>query len=99
MTPIVEDDSQRALTVGKSAANPYGITATRPRLRHPAAPMTRIARIVLPGALHHVTQRSNRRGRIFFGDDDALYRDRGLACPEMFLAEVVLGLQALPRLL
>ncbi len=74
MTPIVEDDSRRALTVGESAANPYGITVTRPGLRHPAAPMTRIARIVLPGALHHVTQRGNRRGRIFFGDDDPLSR-------------------------
>ncbi len=38
--------------------------------------MTRIARIVLPGVPHHVTQRGNRRERIFFGDDDcALYRD------------------------
>ncbi len=38
--------------------------------------MTRIARIVLPGVPHHVTQRGNRGERIFFGDDDyALYRD------------------------
>ncbi len=38
--------------------------------------MTRIARIVLPGAPHHVTQRGNRRERVFFSDDDyALYRD------------------------
>ena len=41
--------------------------------------MTRIARIVLPGVPHHVTQRGNRRERIFFGDEDyALYRDCGL---------------------
>jgi REP-associated tyrosine transposase len=38
--------------------------------------MTRIARIVLPGLPHHVTQRGNRGERIFFGDEDyALYRD------------------------
>ncbi len=38
--------------------------------------MTRIARIVLPGVPHHVTQRGNRRERIFFGADDyGLYRD------------------------
>ena len=38
--------------------------------------MTRIARIVLPGVPHHVTQRGNRRERVFFCDDDyALYRD------------------------
>ncbi len=38
--------------------------------------MARIARIVVPGLPHHVTQRGNRRERTFFGDDDyALYRD------------------------
>ena len=38
--------------------------------------MTRIARIVVPGLPHHVTQRGNRRERIFFEDGDyALYRD------------------------
>ncbi len=38
--------------------------------------MTRIARIVLPGVPHHVTQRGNRRERVFLNDDDyALYRD------------------------
>ena len=38
--------------------------------------MTRIARIVLPGVPHHVTQRGNRRERVFFGEADyALYRD------------------------
>jgi len=37
--------------------------------------MARIARFVLPGAAHHVTQRGNRRERVFFGDDDyGLYR-------------------------
>ena len=39
-------------------------------------PMTRIARVVVPGVAHHVTQRGNGRERIFFGPDDyALYRD------------------------
>lgn len=38
--------------------------------------MSRLARIVVPGLPHHVTQRGNRRERVFFGDDDyALYRD------------------------
>jgi len=38
--------------------------------------MTRIARVVVPGAPHHVTQRGNRGERIFASDDDyALYRD------------------------
>ena len=38
--------------------------------------MTRIARIVVPGSPHHVTQRGNRQERIFFEDGDyELYRD------------------------
>ena len=38
--------------------------------------MARIARYVVPDLPHHVTQRGNRRERIFFGDDDyRLYRD------------------------
>jgi putative transposase len=38
--------------------------------------MTRIARIVVPGLPHHVTQRGNRAERIFFEPDDyALYKD------------------------
>jgi putative transposase len=38
--------------------------------------MTRIARIVVPGAPHHVTQRGNRRETVFFEDGDYdLYRD------------------------
>jgi len=37
--------------------------------------MSRLPRIVVPGAPHHVTQRGNRRERIFFRDEDyALYR-------------------------
>lgn len=36
----------------------------------------RIARAVVAGLPHHVTQRGNRRERVFFSDDDyALYRD------------------------
>ncbi|RYE47541.1 MAG: transposase [Hyphomicrobiales bacterium] len=36
--------------------------------------MARLARIVVPGVAHHVTQRGNRRLPIFFGDEDrALY--------------------------
>lgn len=32
--------------------------------------MPRIARLVVPGLPHHVTQRGNRREIVFFGDDD-----------------------------
>jgi len=38
--------------------------------------MARLARVVVPGVPHHVTQRGNGGARTFFGDDDyALYRD------------------------
>lgn len=38
--------------------------------------MPRLARAVVPGVPHHVTQRGNRRQPTFFGDDDyQLYRD------------------------
>ncbi len=38
--------------------------------------MARIARVVVPGLPHHVTQRGNRGEPVFFGDDDyAVYRD------------------------
>ena len=38
--------------------------------------MSRIARIVVPGCPHHVTQRGNRREPIFFEDgDQEIYRD------------------------
>jgi len=38
--------------------------------------MARLARIVLPGIPHHITQRGNRRERVFFEDSDyALYLD------------------------
>jgi putative transposase len=32
--------------------------------------VARLARVVVPGEPHHVTQRGNRRERVFFGDDD-----------------------------
>jgi putative transposase len=38
--------------------------------------MARLARLVVPGLPHHVTQRGNGRARTFFDEkDDALYRD------------------------
>ena len=38
--------------------------------------MARLARVVIPGHPHHVTQRGNGRTRTFFGENDyALYRD------------------------
>ena len=37
--------------------------------------MARIARVVVPGLPHHVTQRGNRREPVFFeADDYRLYR-------------------------
>ncbi|MDF1586090.1 transposase [Marinimicrococcus flavescens] len=37
--------------------------------------MARLARVVVPGLPHHVTQRGNRRQKVFFGADDyALYK-------------------------
>ena len=37
--------------------------------------MARLARVVIPGIPHHVTQRGNGRARVFFGDRDyAFYR-------------------------
>ena len=46
--------------------------------------MARLARVVVPGLPHHVTQRGNGRARTFFNDDDyALYRDLlGQHCQE-----------------
>ena len=35
--------------------------------------MARLARIVIPGTPHHVTQRGNRREPVFFEDDDYLH--------------------------
>ncbi len=32
--------------------------------------MARLARVVIPGHPHHVTQRGNGRARTFFGDAD-----------------------------
>jgi len=49
--------------------------------------MARIARVVIPGFPHHVTQRGNGRARTFFGDDDyALYS--GLLAASCRAAEV-----------
>ncbi len=38
--------------------------------------MARLARVIVPGLPHHVTQRGNRREPIFFeGGDQEVYRD------------------------
>ncbi len=38
--------------------------------------MARLARVIVPGLPHHVTQRGNGRARTFFGDTDyKLYRE------------------------
>ena len=38
--------------------------------------MSRLARVVVPDLLHHVTQRGNVRARTIFGDGDGLRRAR-----------------------
>jgi hypothetical protein len=53
--------------------------------------MARIARIVVPGYLHHITQRGNRRMPVFFSDDDhraclALVAEHCEACGVRVLA-------------
>jgi putative transposase len=50
--------------------------------------MARLARVVVPGLPHHVTQRGNGRARVFFSDADyALYRDLlAAACREAKVA-------------
>jgi putative transposase len=42
--------------------------------------MARLARVVVPGIPHHVTQRGNRRQQTFFADDYAAYRDQLAEC-------------------
>jgi len=51
--------------------------------------MARLARIVIPGVPHHVTQRGNGRGKTFFEEGDyALYRDLFAEAAEKARAEV-----------
>jgi len=38
--------------------------------------MSRIARIVVPGVAHHVTQRGNKGQEVFFVDDDGCVSTR-----------------------
>jgi putative transposase len=45
--------------------------------------MARIARLVVPGIPHHITQRGNRRERTFFGDADyRLYHVHAVVTPK-----------------
>ena len=51
--------------------------------------MARLARVVIPGIPHHVTQRGNGRARTFFEDGDfALYLDLLAEAAERARAEV-----------
>ena len=63
--------------------------------------MARIARIVVPGHPHHVTQRGNRRLEVFFGADDyrAYRRLLGEYCARAHLAAVDDGLGMVEPLL
>ncbi len=54
--------------------------------------MARRARMVIPGVAHHVTQRGNRRERIFLEDgDEQVYLDLLRRCPLM-LSNIELAL-------
>ena len=56
--------------------------------------MARLARIVIPGLAHHVTQRGNRREAIFFEDGDhEVYLD--LLAEQTFKAGVALQVLAM----
>ncbi|HEX3365617.1 transposase [Phenylobacterium sp.] len=62
--------------LGLGLAGDYGDTV-RNRRHHPllsrgigSRSMARLARVVIPGLAHHVTQRGNYRQPVFFGDDD-----------------------------
>jgi hypothetical protein len=37
--------------------------------------MARLARVVVPGIPHHITQRGNRRQEVFFRDEDEDYQE------------------------
>ena len=56
--------------------------------------MPRPPRMVLPGLPHHVTQRGNRRQRIFFHDDDS---PLPLAAPALLPQERDVGLGLVPH--
>ena len=43
---------------------------TRPRRLRRVTHLVRLARVVMEGVAHHVTQRGNRRQQVFFGDED-----------------------------
>jgi putative transposase len=59
--------------------------------------MARLARVVVPDAPHHVTQRGNRRQQVFFGEDDYLaYRDE-LAAACRAAGVTVLGYCLMPN--
>jgi len=54
----------------------YGDMIPNPQSRCYRLSMARLARIVIPGLAHHVTQRGNRREAIFFEDgDQEIYLD------------------------
>jgi putative transposase len=52
--------------------------------------MARLARLVIPGHPHHVTQRGNGRARMFFGDADyALYWELRRQCINCSLPRIL----------
>ena len=53
----------------KSLPSSHGLPSLRV-CTPPEPPHGRLARVVVPGLPHHVTQRGNRREPVFFRDDD-----------------------------
>jgi putative transposase len=80
-TPAAEQPANEEAAAEEDETKQAEVTVTvhsidsLPSVRYPLS-MSRIARLVVPGLPHHVTQRGNGRGRVFFSDDDCrLYRD------------------------
>lgn len=59
--------------------------------------MARLARVVVPDAPHHVTQRGNRRQQVFFGDDDYFAYHDELAASCRAAGVIVLGYCLMPN--
>jgi putative transposase len=59
--------------------------------------MARLARVVVPDAPHHVTQRGNRRQQVFFGDDDYIAYREELAQSCRAAGVAVLGYCLMPN--
>ena len=57
----------------KSSKNSSDIIPNYQSIKFPMSAMARLARVVVPGIPHHITQRGNRKMETFFGEAD--YRE------------------------